>query len=354
MTSERVKRNILTGVACALLFAFTAASAWAIVSDYQTRFIVPRGVSLEGHDLSGMDPAQVRATIEQAVAVPAMRPLMVSADGTSSWTLDPSGIVSVDEGGMVAQAYAPLRTATLVTRVIDKVTGRPLPATVKPAYSVDTTALAAWVAETAKHVDHKPVDATRTVVAYSIRIEPEVDGVSVDQSAAVQQLTQALTSDSNLSSVERSAQLPTTILKPKVLASSFKMAIVVNLSACQVRLFDGDKLVKTYPCAPGQPAWPTPTGDFYIVSKQIDAPWLNPHDAWSASMPDVIPGGPDNPMGDRKIGIDYPGVFLHGIPPGEFGSIGSHASHGCMRMYPSAIHDLFPRVQIGDPVFIRE
>jgi L,D-transpeptidase ErfK/SrfK len=148
--------------------------------------------------------------------------------------------------------------------------------------------------------------------------------------------------------------LPVNVLTPKILQSSFKMGIVVSLARTTIYLYNGAKLVKTYRCAPGQPAWPTPRGDFKIVTKQADAPWYNPHSAWSASMPDVIPGGPGNPMGDRKIGIDYPGVFMHGVPPGEYGSIGSHASHGCMRMMPSAVHDLYNRVSIGDPVFIRE
>jgi lipoprotein-anchoring transpeptidase ErfK/SrfK len=58
-------------------------------------------------------------------------------------------------------------------------------------------------------------------------------------------------------------------------------------------------------------------------------------------------------MGVRKIGIDYPGVFFHGVPAGEFSSIGTHASHGCMRMMPSAVADLFTRVKVGDKVFIR-
>jgi lipoprotein-anchoring transpeptidase ErfK/SrfK len=58
-------------------------------------------------------------------------------------------------------------------------------------------------------------------------------------------------------------------------------------------------------------------------------------------------------MGTTKIGINYPGVFMHGVPPGEYGSIGTAASHGCMRMMPSAVLDLYGRVKIGDPVFIR-
>jgi lipoprotein-anchoring transpeptidase ErfK/SrfK len=59
-------------------------------------------------------------------------------------------------------------------------------------------------------------------------------------------------------------------------------------------------------------------------------------------------------MGVRKIGINYPGVFFHGIPASEYSSIGTHASHGCMRMLPSSIHDLYPRVKLGDPVYIRD
>ena len=90
-----------------------------------------------------------------------------------------------------------------------------------------------------------------------------------------------------------------------------------------------------------------------IQSRQRYAPWINPGTPWAASMPKVIPGGPGNPMGTTKVGINYPGVFMHGIPGSEFGSIGTHASHGCMRMFPSDALDLYNRVSIGDPVWIR-
>ena len=58
-------------------------------------------------------------------------------------------------------------------------------------------------------------------------------------------------------------------------------------------------------------------------------------------------------MGVTKIGINYSGVFFHGVPASEYSSIGTHASHGCMRMMPATVLDLFGRVKVGDPVYIR-
>ena len=347
------KRGLVVSVLLgALLLSFSVASVAAIVSDYAALDTVSNGVTLAGHDLTGMNALQARTAIDQYVSAPIMRPLTV-VGGTGSWSLDPKAIVTVDSEAMLEQAYAPARRATIAARLISRIAGRPLAADVTPEFAVATSTLAAWVQQTAAMIDTKPVDAKRSVVKYAIRIKAERYGAAVDQTSAVVQLSQALTDEAALSSTSRVANLPVMQIRPKVLKSSFKSAIVVSISERRVRLFHGDKLVKSYPCAPGQYAWPTPLGDFKVVRKQANAPWINPHSAWSASMPDRIAGGPGNPMGDRKIGIDYPGVFLHGIPPSEYSSIGTRASHGCMRMMPSAIHDLFPRVRIGDPVYIR-
>lgn len=353
MEARSVARNILTVLLAVLMLLFSVASAWAVVDDYQSRGIVSKGVTLLGHDLSGMTGSQVRTIIEEAVSAPMMRPVTITG-ADKSWVLDPKGIVAVDVDSMIDQAYAPRRNATLVERLNSRLTGQPLPADVKPVYSVDTSVVAAWVKQTAAQVNRKPVNATRAAVKYAIRITPHAYGARLDEAGATEKISQALTADAALSTASRVVSLPVNAVKPKVLQSSFKTAIVVSLSQCVIRLYSGAKLIKTYRTAPGQPAWPTPRGDFKIASKQANAPWINPHSAWSASMPDVIPGGPGNPMGDRKIGINYSGVFMHGIPPSEYSSIGTHASHGCMRMMPSQVHDLYGRVSIGDPVFIRE
>jgi lipoprotein-anchoring transpeptidase ErfK/SrfK len=352
MKAEGKTRAVLEYLLCAVLIAFIAASVWAAVSDYQSLAVVSKGVTLVGRDLSGMTRDQVRTAIDESVSAPMMRPIAVTGSG-GSWSLDPKGIVTLDVESMVDQAYAPTRDASIVRRVFSRIAGEPLPADVQPVHSVATATLAAWVRQTAALVDTAPVNAKRRVVKYQIRITPAVYGASVDQTKAVDLIAQTLTDDAALASASRAIALPIDAVTPKVTESSFGRAIVVSISQRRVRLFNGAKLVKTYPCAPGRPAWPTPTGDFSIVRKLANAPWYNPHSTWSASMPDVIPGGPGNPMGDRKIGIDSPGIFLHGIPASEYSSIGTAASHGCMRMMPSAVHDLYGRIKVGDPVFIR-
>jgi lipoprotein-anchoring transpeptidase ErfK/SrfK len=353
MKAPTIATRILLVLLAILLMLASASLAWGVVVDYQVRGLVPTGVSVAGQDLGGMTEAQARAVIESSVASPMLRTLTVTGDG-KTWTLDPKGIVAIDADSMIAAAYSPRRTATLVARLNSQLAGQPLPADVKPAYSVDPTAITNWVAQVAEQVDRKPVNATRKIVKYSFKFTPSAPGATVDQAGAVAGISQMLSADAALSSASRVVTLPVTPSKPKVVESSFKKAIIVSLSECKIRLYDGTKLVKTYPCAPGRPAFPTPTGDFVVDTKLANAPWINPGSDWAKSMPAMIPAGPSNPMGVRKIGINYSGVFMHGIPSSEYSSIGTHASHGCMRMMPSDVMDLFGRVTIGMPVYIRE
>lgn len=355
MKAPSIASRILIVLAATLMLVLSAGLAWAAVSDYQVRGLVPKGVSVVGKDLGGMTEAQARTAIEDAVATPLLRPVTVTGD-KKVWTLDPKGVVAVDIDTMLADAYSPRRTATFVTRFTHQLNGDPLPADIKPAYSVDTTAIASWVAQTATQVDRKPTDATRKYVEhkYKFKVTKCIYGATVDQTSSVQQIGTALTAETALANANRAVALPIALAKPHVVESMFKTAIAVSIDRCRIYLYKGDKLVKSYPCAPGQAAYPTPKGDFHIDTKLKNSPWINPGSAWAAKMPPVIAGGPDNPMGDTKIGINYPGVFMHSIPPGEFGSIGTHASHACMRMFPSDVHDLYKRVSLGDPVIIRD
>jgi lipoprotein-anchoring transpeptidase ErfK/SrfK len=353
MKASSIASRIAIVLAATLMLVLSAGIAWAAVSDYQVRGLVPKGVAVVGTDLSGMTEAQARAAIEEAVSTPLLRPVTITGD-KKIWTLDPKGIVSVDVDKMLAEAYSPRRMATFVTRFTHQVNGEPLPADIKPAYTVDSAAIGSWVAQVATQVDRKSSDATRKLTKYKLKITKSVYGATVDQAGSVQQIATALTSDAALADANRTVALPIASKKPKMLEWMFKTALVVSLSQCKIYLYKGDKLVKTYPCAPGRPAFPTPTGDFKVDSKLHNASWFNPGSAWAKGMPAVIGPGPNNPMGVDKIGIDYSGVFMHGIPPGEFDSIGTQASHGCMRMFPSDVADLFKRVNIGDPVYIRD
>jgi len=352
MQAPSTANRVILVIVATLMVLLSATLAWGVAVDYQSRGLVPAGVVVVGRDLSGMTEAQARAAVEEAVSAPMMRPVTVTGDG-KTWTLDPAGMVSVDVDAMLSEAYSPRRGASTIQRLNSQLTGSHLPADIEPVFAVDANAVSAWVAQTATEVDRKPVNATRKIKGYEFKIKKHENGASVVQTAAVDTIAAALTADAALASDMRTVELPVKAIKPKITTSSFKRALIVSLSQCRIRLYKGAKLVKIYRCAPGRAAFPTPTGDFTIKSKQRYAPWINPGSAWAASMPRVIPGGPGNPMGTTKIGITWPGIYMHGVPPGEYGSIGTHASHGCMRMMPSDVLDLYGRVKVGDPVYIR-
>jgi lipoprotein-anchoring transpeptidase ErfK/SrfK len=126
--------------------------------------------------------------------------------------------------------------------------------------------------------------------------------------------------------------------------------IVIHRGINRLFLYTGTHLVRVFPVATGQAAWPTPLGHFQIVVKQKNPWWFPPtQDSWAAGAKPVPPG-PGNPLGTRWMGLSVPGVGIHGTD--EPWSIGHSESHGCIRMQVPSAEWLFNRVRIGTPVFI--
>lgn len=106
------------------------------------------------------------------------------------------------------------------------------------------------------------------------------------------------------------------------------LRIVVNLPAYRLEVFIGDSLARTIPVAVGMPRFPTPRGSFVITSIEWNPWWIPPDSPWAAHEKRTPPG-PTNPMGRVKLHF-RPLYFLHGTPFPT--SIGSAASHGCIRL----------------------
>jgi lipoprotein-anchoring transpeptidase ErfK/SrfK len=125
------------------------------------------------------------------------------------------------------------------------------------------------------------------------------------------------------------------------------LRLEIRLSRRQVTLYRGDIVVSTYPIAVGKPGWETPTGTFKIETKIKDPVWEHP-----LKPGVVIPGGdPENPLGRFWIGFWTDGnnwIGFHGTPTPK--SVGTAASHGCIRMYHQDVEALFNQVSIGTEV----
>ncbi len=136
------------------------------------------------------------------------------------------------------------------------------------------------------------------------------------------------------------------------LRKQFGTLITIDKSHFKLRLFKRLKHSKSYPIAVGQSAYPTPVGNFNIQNKQINPTWSVPNSPWAGELAgtSVSGGSAANPLKARWMGIAN-GVGIHGT--GQDYSIGTAASHGCIRMHVWHVKDLYRRVPVGTPVLIR-
>lgn len=128
--------------------------------------------------------------------------------------------------------------------------------------------------------------------------------------------------------------------------------LVVNLPERGVFLFKNGHFKNFYPLSIGDEVlqnnrfW-TRTGSATIAEKQKNPTWYPP--AWAKDRRPVGPG-PDNPLGDRWIGLSMPRVGIHGTSDPL--NVGNSVTHGCMRTYPELVRELYDEVQVGWPVRI--
>lgn len=144
-----------------------------------------------------------------------------------------------------------------------------------------------------------------------------------------------------------------------ILPDAPREGVVLNIAEMRLYYYpktgaDGQQVVHTYPVSIGRMDWKTPMGLTKVVAKDVDPPWRPPatikaeHAAEGDILPDVVPGGPDNPLGRYAMRLGVPGYLIHGTNK-PYG-IGMRVTHGCVRMYPEDIERLFSMVPVGTPV----
>jgi lipoprotein-anchoring transpeptidase ErfK/SrfK len=220
-----------------------------------------------------------------------------------------------------------------------------LPATLTVVVKLSKSFLAHTVDTVAYKPLVKPVDnVVRVGGPNGVQIFKGHDGVIVDRRKAPATIVKALaTGAGNLSMAP---------VAPSIRSADVTNVIIIHTGANTLQYFVRGKLKRGYVVATVQDGYPTPMGTFRVTTKDGGPSWYNPHDDWSQSLPDVIGPGPDNPLGTRAIGINAPGIFMHGIPVEENATLGSNASHGCIRMLRKDVEDFFPLVPIGTTVVI--
>lgn len=152
-----------------------------------------------------------------------------------------------------------------------------------------------------------------------------------------------------LPEAQRELQLPLQFILPP----GSRQDLVLNLAEMRLYYYPREEpnKVYSYPVGIGREGWQTPVTTTRIVRKVSDPDWYPPRsireEALAAGivLPDVVPAGPENPLGSHALRLELSGYLLHGTnrPAG----VGMRVSHGCIRLYPEDIVALFAQVDVG-------
>jgi lipoprotein-anchoring transpeptidase ErfK/SrfK len=308
----------------ALTVLVVAALAPALRGDAAPPVLIQPGVTLAGVPVGGMSNEQAQAALRPAFATPVRL-----VYGARRWRLQPTRFdakVTIADGVLQALGAQAGAAVSLVPQVDEQEVRR-------------------FVNALDKRISIAPTDAElKGLRGLRPRFTKEKSGVKVLRELTVRRIVRALQSPQI-----RHIRAAVKVLEPARTVSNFGAVIVIRRGINELRYYRSARLIRKFGVATGQAVYPTPTGSFTIVDKQLNPWWLPPDSAWARGKA-PIPPGPGNPLGTRWMGLSAPGVGIHGTP--DDASIGYSASHGCIRMHISDAEWLFHHVKLGTPVVI--
>ena len=347
---RRWPRRVLLGAVVVILLLGAAALAVRAYDQAHAQDLLP-GVHVAGLDVGGMDAAAVVDQLEGQVPDRGARRILLKADETEvEATLAQLGLRS-DAAAAVARAEARAESMGVLSRVWHRLLDEPVDASYPVRYTVDRARVASAVAGLASQVDRDPVDAKIDTSTDVVTIVPAVPGRGLDRAATTRQLLLAADVLANAETEGSTPRIDAPVRARAPQVAGFDDVLLVRLAENKLYHYENGGLAKTYTVATGTARYPTPKGQFQITQLRRNPTWVNPDpDGWGRSLPARIGPGPRNPLGTRAMNLSAPGIRIHGTR--NVGSLGTAASHGCIRMSIAESEELFEKVAVGTPVVI--
>ncbi|MEJ7798381.1 MAG: L,D-transpeptidase/peptidoglycan binding protein [Solirubrobacteraceae bacterium] len=340
---------IVTAVLAILAAGGVGALAWA---DGSVDGQLPAGARVAGVNVGGLTREQALDTTRRRVVAPIARPVHMQL-GDRTYTLPAAKAgVRVDPSGAVERAYAAGREGSFLSRGWRTLTGEKVAVNLPVPVAVDRAAVRAFVERIEREQSVDAVDASLNLTLTSVTVTPARAGRRLAaRDALVARLTRRLTSSTDERTVSaRTVEVEAEQTEDEIFDAQ-PVAVTVSRDGRQTRVFRRGELVKTYTVAVGSKKYPTSTGRFVVQTMQKDPVWNVPQSEWAGDLAgETVPAGdPRNPLVARWIGFNG-GIGFHGTK--SAGSLGTAASHGCVRMDPDEVIDLFERVRLGTPVLV--
>jgi lipoprotein-anchoring transpeptidase ErfK/SrfK len=326
-------RGPVIGGAVAVVIAVVAIAV-LIVSAARDDHIAD-GVRVGGADVGGMSPGDARAKLRRLLASSVRRPVTLTYRSQRY-------VLRTDKAGVRLDVAGSVRAA-------QDSDGED----VAPRVSYPRAKLQAFADRVAKRVDRPARDADIDMRSGRLVRRHARNGVAVRRPALLAALAAALTRQGT----NRTLPVPLQVVERPDrtlgdLARRYPTVIGIDRDAKVLRLYKGLRLDRRYKIAVGRQGLESSAGRYKIQEKIVDPPWHAPNKAWAGSLAgQTIPAGdPRNPLVARWMGY-HDGEGIHGTK--DIASLGEQASHGCIRMSPKAVRELYGEVKVGTPVFLQ-
>jgi lipoprotein-anchoring transpeptidase ErfK/SrfK len=337
-------------IVAGVLGVFVAAAIALVVYDSTRNDHIAEGVRVGGVEVGGLTRAEARAKVASELRSRLDQPIVVY-DGRRQFHLTPrQAAATFHIGQMVDEAVRRSREGNIFSRTWRDLRGESLNADIPASVQYSHLVLARFVNRVEEKLNHKPVDAHLNFHPDGFTKVPGKRGVIID-SRAVHNDVEAAILGTRAATIQVHLRKTAPKVTLKDLTRVYSTLLTINRSEFKLRLYKHLRLVKTYPIAVGQLGYSTPSGIYHIDDRTVDPTWYVPPNAtWAGSLAGhVIPPGPENPLKARWLGFGG-GRGIHGTA--DDSSIGSAASHGCIRMHVSDVVQLYPRVPLNTPLYI--
>lgn len=335
---------VFTVTLCLLLAG--GAYAWDLV----TKDTIADGVTVGGVDIGGLNEREARQVLHTELIEPYSRSLTVTHEDTE-FTLTAEELkVRSDLDGMIEDAVGTSQEGGIPTRIWRKVTGGELESDVEPRVGYARSPVREFVKTIGVEIYREPRNATVEPSASRVELTSSRTGISL----RTDDLADSIDAELQSADRERTVQAEVDEIEPEVttegLAATFPHYLTVDRTGFKLRYYRNLELAKTYDVAIGAIGSETPEGTYHITNKQVDPTWYVPDREWAGKLAGkVIPPGPDNPIKARWMGF-YDGAGIHGTD--DEASIGTAASHGCVRMRVTEVKELYDVVPDQTPIYI--
>jgi lipoprotein-anchoring transpeptidase ErfK/SrfK len=313
--------------------------------------LIAEGVQVNGVPIGGMTRAQAERKLSAALLEPLDRPVKVRYEDRTFTLTQKAASVGIDIRGSVDKALKRSQDGDMFSRTWRNLRDKSLNTQLAAEVTYNNKAIDKLVKRVQRKIDRKPVDAKVDLSEGQVEPTESQTGLRVRYNTLAKDVERTLLDPGNTNTVS----VKTNVVQPKVstkdLAKKYPAVLIINRSEFRLTLYKNLKRAKSYGIAVGQVGLETPAGLYNIQNKAVNPAWHVPNSDWAGDLAGKVIAGddPSNPIKARWMGI-YDGAGIHGT--NAEGSIGTAASHGCIRMRIPEVIELYDEVPVGAPVYI--